>query len=72
VLAFAIAHELGHIALAHKEVDTDKLEEQMCLFSREGYKGEKSPDRADAMVWAVTELMLGDNKYNGYTLAHVR
>lgn len=50
----------------------NKLEEQMCLFSREGYKGEKSPDRADALVWAVTELMLGDTKYNGYTLAHVR
>lgn len=50
----------------------DKLEEQLCLFSREGYKGEKSPDRADAMVWAVTELMLADSKYNGYTLAHVR
>jgi len=49
-----------------------KLEEQLCLFSREGYKGEKSPDRADAMVWSITELMLNDSKYNGYTLAHVR
>ena len=50
----------------------DLLEDQLCLFAREGYKGEKSPDRADAMVWAVTELMLNDDKYNGYTLAYVR
>ena len=50
----------------------DKLEDQLCLFSREGYMGEKSPDRADAAVWAITELMLEDNDYNGYTLRHVR
>ena len=50
----------------------NKLEEQLCLFAREGYKGERSPDRADAMVWALTDLMLNDDKYNGYTLAHVR
>ena len=40
-----------------------QLEDQMCAFtpdfdrSTAGY----SPDRLDAMVWALTELMLGDD-----------
>lgn len=33
------------------------LEDQMCGFSTAGYIGEGSPDRADALVWALTELM---------------
>ena len=38
-----------------------ELEDQMCgLISGGGYEGPgKSPDRADALVWAMTELMLG-------------
>lgn len=35
------------------------LEDQMCLMSSDGYAGDGSPDRADALVWAVTELVLG-------------
>lgn len=35
-----------------------QLEDQMCLFGPEGYIGDNSPDRADAMVWALTELMI--------------
>lgn len=37
------------------------LEDQLCgLISGGGYEGPgKSPDRADALVWAMTELMLG-------------
>ena len=35
------------------------LERQMLLFSTDGYKGPNSPDRADAAVWALTELVLG-------------
>lgn len=35
------------------------LEDQMCNFTPSGYVGEGSPDRADALVWALTELMLG-------------
>lgn len=34
------------------------LEDQMCNFTANGYVGEGSPDRADALVWALTELML--------------
>ncbi|WP_336763482.1 phage terminase large subunit [Asaia sp. VD9] len=34
------------------------LEDQMCQFSASGFQGARSPDRADALVWALTELML--------------
>jgi phage terminase large subunit-like protein len=34
------------------------LEDQMCLLSPRGYAGRGSPDRLDAMVWAVTELLI--------------
>jgi hypothetical protein len=37
------------------------LEDQMCNFTANGFVGEGSPDRADALVWALTELMLGEN-----------
>jgi len=33
------------------------LEDQMCEFDREN-AGSRSPDRVDALVWALTELML--------------
>lgn len=36
------------------------LEDQMCNFTAAGFVGEGSPDRADALVWALTELMLGE------------
>ena len=36
------------------------LEDQLCKFSANGYTGERSPDRADALVWALTDLMLED------------
>jgi phage terminase large subunit-like protein len=41
------------------------LEDQMCNFTSAGYVGEGSPDRADALVWALTDLMLGKSRrYN--------
>jgi phage terminase large subunit-like protein len=36
----------------------DLLEDQMCAMSSNGYQGDGSPDRVDALVWALTELML--------------
>lgn len=35
----------------------EALEDQMCALTSEGYVGEGSPDRADALVWAITDLM---------------
>lgn len=39
----------------------EALEDQLVqMTAAEGYIGDGSPDRADALVWALTELMLGD------------
>ena len=38
----------------------DELEDQCCMIGPDGYIGEGSPDRADALVWALSELMLGE------------
>lgn len=35
-----------------------ELETQLCLFSIRGFGGAASPDRADALIWALTELMI--------------
>jgi hypothetical protein len=32
------------------------LEDQMCQMTAAGYEGDGSPDRVDALVWAMTEL----------------
>jgi phage terminase large subunit-like protein len=47
-------HHVGSFALC---------EDQMVAFTGSGYVGEGSPDRADALVWALTELMLGGTSY---------
>lgn len=39
--------------------DFPDLEDQLCNFTANGYVGDRSPDRADALVWALTDLMLG-------------
>ena len=53
---------VGHVA------GLELLEAQMMSMSKDGYAAEGSPDRLDAAVWALTELMLDGS---GYTLAHV-
>ena len=35
------------------------LEDEMCDFGRDGLSGGRSPDRVDALVWAVSELVSG-------------
>lgn len=42
----------------------ERLEDEMCgLLIGGGYEGPgRSPDRADALVWALTELMLGKRR----------
>jgi hypothetical protein len=44
-----IVHHVGRFAV---------LEDQLCAFTTAGYRGEGSPDHADALVFAITELML--------------
>lgn len=39
-----------------------ELEEELAGFSTMGYIGEKSPNRADAFVWAITALFPGATK----------
>ena len=34
------------------------LEDQMCLMTAQGFMGKGSPDRVDALVWAMTDLMI--------------
>jgi len=36
-----------------------ELEDEMCDFGPDGYIGDGSPDRVDALVWALTELSFG-------------
>jgi hypothetical protein len=39
-----------------------ELEEELLNFSTYGYLGSRSPNRADAYVWAMTDLMLGEQQ----------
>ena len=36
------------------------LEDEMCAFGADGRSDGHSPDRVDALVWAVTELLGGE------------
>jgi phage terminase large subunit-like protein len=47
--ARGLVHHVGTLA---------KLEDQMCRFTAEGFSG-GSPDRVDALVWALSELQAG-------------
>ena len=38
--------------------DLGTLEDQMCLMTAQGFEGSGSPDRVDALVWALHELMI--------------
>ena len=51
----AALYEQGRISHAR---GLDKLEAQMALMTQSGFAGPGSPDRVDALVWALTDLML--------------
>lgn len=53
----AALYEQGKVS--HVGVFRD-LEDQMGLMTTAGYQGGDSPDRVDALVWALTELMVSD------------
>jgi phage terminase large subunit-like protein len=49
----ALRFETGRAKLAGS---FPELEDQLCALTWAGFQGAGSPDRADAMVWAMTEL----------------
>ena len=49
-------HESGKIRFAGV---FPELEEELCAFTTHGYTGTRSPNRADAFVWLMTELFPG-------------
>jgi phage terminase large subunit-like protein len=63
----AALYEQGRVAhlrgLSH-------LEEQMFLMTAQGFSGRGSPDRVDALVWALTELIIAPAEK--YRRPHVR
>ncbi|KKB10641.1 ATP-binding protein [Devosia geojensis] len=54
-----VAALYGRGLVAHAEGLT-ALEDEMCAFGADGKSEGHSPDRVDALVWALTELMLND------------
>ena len=50
----ALRFETGKARLAGRFA---ALEDELCAITYAGYEGEGSPDRADAMVWAMSELL---------------
>jgi phage terminase large subunit-like protein len=51
----AALFEQGRVSMAP---NLSELEDELCAMTPDGYVGGGSPDRADAMVWALSELML--------------
>lgn len=47
-------------ARVHHVGNFPDLEDQLCNFTVSGYIGDGSPDRADAAIWALTELMVSE------------
>lgn len=53
----AALYEQGRV---HHVGGMPELEDQLASFTADGYQGDGSPDRADAAVWALSDLMLRD------------
>ena len=51
----AALYEQGRV---HHLRNLGALEDQMCAMSARGYEGKGSPDRVDALVWALHDLMI--------------
>ena len=52
-----VSHVIGANPL-DRDDNLALLEDQLMMMAPAGFEGEGSPDRADALVWAMTELML--------------
>lgn len=53
----AALYEQGRVR-HHRGAKLGPLEDQMCQMAVQGYQGSGSPDRLDALVWALHELMI--------------
>jgi phage terminase large subunit-like protein len=51
----AALYEQGRV---HHLRGLSALEDQMCAMTARGYEGKGSPDRVDALVWALTDLIV--------------
>lgn len=49
----AALYEKGKV---HHMGPLPRLEDQLCAFTTAGFQGDRSPDRADALIWGLTEL----------------
>lgn len=58
VAALYEQHRVHHVGMLAQ------LEDQMCTWDQS--IGEASPDRVDALVWALTDLMVDQNQGGGY------
>ena len=64
----AVASRVRHVwadnaAPPHERAlaDFSRLEDELLQFSTFGYQGTRSPNRADALVWGISHLLLGDH-----------
>lgn len=53
---FSALYEAGKVRHVGRFCD---LEDELCAFSTTGYTGSGSPNRADALIWALAELFPG-------------
>ena len=51
----AALYEQGRV---HHARGLAELEDQMCAMTARGFEGKGSPDRVDALVWALTDLII--------------
>jgi phage terminase large subunit-like protein len=53
----AALYEQNKVSHAGRPDEFEQLEAQMCAMTSSGFVGEGSPDRVDALVWGLDELM---------------
>jgi phage terminase large subunit-like protein len=58
----AALYERGLIS--HVAQDMLELEDQCCQMATDGFMGEGSPDRVDALVWGLSELLVTGSTYD--------
>ena len=65
--AFLFEEQPDHVALRYEDMAIGRvrhakrmseLEDEMCDFGPDGLSGGRSPDRVDALVWAITDLLI--------------